>query len=628
VETELARVQGSRRPSAFGALFGGGGATTTQLATLEELQRRYPNNAQISNALGRARRIGGDLDLADSTFDLAIRQAPQAPEGYFGMGTVARARGDRPRATELLNVALERNGAFFPSRYELAAMAEEQGDFVAAVEQRRRLYNQRQSEASAIALAQTLRLSGAAGFAEAEQVLIPLSTSNPSAAIELARLYNDAGRPDAAIGAYQNALRVDADSSVAAFELGETLAAQGSYAEAERMLRQAVRADASNVPLEDPQQAEREYRQALNEGVDDPVELAKIGEAALATGNFGQAIDAFDGAVTIDPNNALYHHRLAQAYFRANRLEQAAEQANIALSLASDPQLQAESLVVLADVARLSGDLPGATNNYIQALQLSPGLIPAELGLGLVAVGQGNWGVAGGYFQSAAAMPGGADDPLTQFWLAEARLRQGDYVGATTAYSRAIALQPTFPAAYLGLAQVRYAQGDIGGALTTVETAVGQEPDFAEALLFKGKLLQELGRTNEALSAYSASISANGQIAESHYRRGMIELQNSRYDNAVRDFRRATALQPNFPEAFYWLGRAYYAEGRLDPALQALQQAVALNGNYLEALFYTGLVYEDLGRTAEAVSAFQTVIAIEPTNPLAAEARVNIDRLT
>lgn len=642
VDTELARAQRGRPGSVWDALFGGGQASD-ELTTLEMLQRRYPDSAQVANALGRARRHNGDLDLADATFDDTVRLAPQAPEGYFGRGAVARARGAPPQAAELYNLALQRNAAFFPSHYELAAMAEERGDYLAAVAQRRAIYALRPSPASAVALAHNLRLSGPAGYAEAEEVLRGLSATDAAAAVELARLYNDAGRPDAAIAAYQDALRLDPRSSTAAFELGETYAAREEYAQAEEYLNQALRIDADNVdarlaladlyqgPLDDRGRAEREYRQALNTGVNDTAALEKIGDAALQSGSYGQAVEAFGDAVAIEPGNPTFHYKLARASLAANRLSAAAEQANLALTLTGDPALQARILTVLGDVARLSGDLPGATGAYTQALQLSPGLIEAELGLGLVAVGQGNWGVASGYFQSAAAMPGGADDPLAQFWLGEALLRQQSFAGATAAYNRALALQPTFPAAYLGLAQVQHGQGGPGAAATALETvgaAIAQRPDYAEALLFRGKLLQELGRTNEAEAAYSASIRADGAIAESHYRRGMIEVLSSRYDDAVRDFRQATRLQPNFPEAFFWLGRSYYAQGRNDQALQAFQQAVALNGNYLDALFYLGLVSEDLGRTAEAISAYQTVIAIDPNGELAGRARAQIARLT
>jgi tetratricopeptide (TPR) repeat protein len=643
VETELSRARGASPRSTLGALFTGQGEANPQFALLETLRGRYPRNAQITNALGRARRIAGQLDTADADFDSTVSLMPQAPEGYFGKGTVARARGNPQQAADLFNLALQRNAAFFPSHYELAAMAEEAGDYAAAAAQRRAIYALRPGPASAVALARDLRRSGPAGFGEAEQVLQPLSATSAEAAVELGRLYNEAGRREAAIGAYQEALRLDPGSSAAAFELGETYVALQDYAQAEQYLNQAVRLDADNVdarlaladlyqgPLDDRQRAESEYRQALNTGVNNTAELIKIGDAAFAAGNYAQAIKAYGDAARIDPNNALFHHKLGSAYFAAGRLQAAAEQENLALTLTGDPGLRAEALVVLGDVARLSGDMVGATNDYTQALQLNPNLIDAELGLGLVAVGQGNWGVATGYFQTAAAMPGGADNPAAQFWLGEALLRQRDFVGATAAYNRAIALRENFPEAYLGLAQVQHAQGGQNPAqtaLATVNSAIRLRPTYAEGLLFRGKMLQELGRTDEASAAYSASISADNRIAESHFRRGILELRASRYNAAVRDFREATQLQPNFPEAFYWLGRSYYAQGDNERALEAFRQAVALNGNYAEAVFYVGLVSEDLGRTAEAISAYQTVIAIDPNGELAGRARAQIDRLS
>jgi tetratricopeptide (TPR) repeat protein len=642
VDSELGRAQSGRPTSAWDALFGNRGASS-HITLLEQLQGRYPNSAQIAATLGRARRIAGDLDGADAALDAAVRLAPQAPEGYFGKGQVALARDDRGRAAELFNLALQRDAAFFPSHYALAAIDEEADDFAGAVNERRALSQLRPGPASTIDLARTLRLSGPAGYGEAEQVLRELSTTNADAAVELGRLYNDAGRSEAAIKAYQDALRLQPASAVAAFELGETYARAGNTAEAERLLTQAVNSDPDNVdarlalanlyqgPLNDPRRAEREYRRALDTGVQDPETLAQIGDAALGTGNYAQAIDAYGAAVQADGNNASYRYRLARAYLEADRLRPAGEQANLALPLAGDPALRADILTLQGDVARLSGDAQGAVSAYAQALQLNPSQIGAELGQGLIAVGQGNWGVASGYFQSAAALPGADRDPLAQFWLGEALLRQGSYGAATEAYNRAIALQEPFPAAYLGLAQVQYAQGGPDAAATalrTVATAVQQQPGYAEALLFQGKLLQELGRTNEAEAAYSASIRANGDIAETYFRRGMIEVQSGRYDGAVRDFRQATRLQENFPEANYWLGRAYYAQGRNEQARDAFQRAVALNGNYVEALFYMGLVSEDLGRTAEAVSAYQTVIALDPGGELAGRARAQIAKLT
>jgi tetratricopeptide (TPR) repeat protein len=645
VEMEQSRTR-PRTRSGLGAVFAVVTPRPPHLVTLEALQQRRPGDPRISAAIGRAHRLLGNLDAAEQAYAQTLQLAPQTPEGYSGQGAVARARGDLPRAIERYTLALERNNAFFPARVELAAIADAQGDVQGAVAQRRVLLEQRPSPRSAVDLARTLRQMGPDFYPEAEDILTRYSPSSAVAAVELGQLYEAAGRPDAARDAYTDALSLDPRSAPALLALGKLAVAENDYQTAERLFRQAVRADEGNVaarlaladlyygPLNDPRRAVREYRRALDRGINDAEKLVAIGDAAMAQEQYDLALEAYTGAVALRPGEVAYQHRLSRASFAARQLPRAADAANAVLALTPDPGdpaqalLRAEALVILGDVQRLSGDFEAAVNSYTQALQVSPTLISAQLGLGLTAVGRGNWGVATSYFQTAADLPGGQDDPLAQFWLAEGLLRQGNYAGAATAYQRALALQPVFPEAHLGLAQLQRARGDIGVALEEVQRALDQRGDYAEALLFQGKLYQELGRTAEARAAYDASIRANDRIPETFYRRAMLFMQAGREDRATRDLQRAIRLQENFPEAHYWLGRAHYAQGRLEPALNSFRRAFELNANYVDAVFFIGLVSEDLGRTAEAISAYQTVISIDPNSYFASKARDQISRLT
>ncbi len=650
VGSELERDGPAPARDIFGAIFSGRGGGSPSLATLEPLLQVAPNNPALHLAAGRSQRFLKQLDAADQSYDRAMNLAPQQPESYFGKGMVAHDRGDMARATELLNLSLDRNGAFFPARNELARLAEERGDWAAAIEQRRALLEVRPGTPSAVALAQDLRRSGQAGWQEAEQILIPLSGASAEAAIELARLYNDAGKPDAALDAYRDALEIDPRNTVAAFELGESLAAKGEYAAAERSLRDALRFDETNLgarlaladlyqgPLANPGRAEREYSAALSQGLRDAERLEQIGDAARTNGNLDQAIRAYGDALRVSPSDPELHYKLGLVNHERGRRAPAVDQQNQVIALTENPPtaelaaLRASALIALGDLSREDGDLADANSYYGQALQIDGNRVEAQLGLGLSAVGQGNWGVAHGYFETAAALPGGGESAAAQFWLAESLLRRGSYQAATDRYNAALALQPDFPEAYLGLAQARFGQPERAGALEEalelVNTGLRQRPVFAEALLFKGKLLQTAGRFDEARSAYDQSISANRRIAESYYRRGVLHIQDGNYDQAVGDLRRAAELQPNFPEAAYWLGRAYYAQGRLDDALGAFRNAIRYNGNYTDAIFYSGLVAEDMGRTAEAISAYRTVIQIDSGGDLAARARTQLDRLT
>ena len=649
LDTELARARTGRPTSAlgqiFGALFGSTTPIVDGLSILGGLEQREPNNPTVLLAKARALRVNGQLNDADRAYDRVVQVAAQRPEGYFGKGIIAYERGDRATAAQLLRMAVDRNGAFFPGRFTLAKIAEETGDQAEAITQLRAVSLQRPGPAAAIALAQALRLSGDAGFEEAERVLLPLSATSAAAAIELGRLYNDAGHADAAIQAYRDALKLDPRSSTASFELGERLAATADLKGAEQALRDALRFDDGNIaarlalarlyegPLSQPARADKEYGVALSQGVSDINALIAIGDTALKNQNPSQAISAYTRAASLQPNSPLPQYKLAQAYLATNRLQSAADTAQQAINQTAstgDPaliELRAQALVTLGDVARRRGDLTKAADAYTQAQQIVPQLLGAQIGLGQVAVGQAQWGVALRYFEAAACLPGGNDRADAQFWLAEGLLRSGSLDRATDAYNRAITLQSIFPEAILGIAQVQYAQDNAAAALATVDRSLAQRPSYAEALLFKGKLLQEQGRTSEAKSAYDASIHANGQIAEAYYRRGILLIHDEKYDNAISDMRQAITLQPNFPEANYWLGRAYYAQGRVQSAHDAFKRAVDLNAAYAEALYYLGRAAENLGSRDEALNAYQMVILADSGGEWGTRARDQLDRI-
>jgi tetratricopeptide (TPR) repeat protein len=650
IDTELAR---SRRSAGavsalgqiFGPLFGNRSANLTNIALVREIDEAIPGNPDVLALLARAQRVAGQLDDADSTYDRVISLAGDRPEGFFGKGLVALDRGDRGAAISLFATAFQRNNRFFPAPEQLARLAESQGDWASAIAQRRILLELRPGVPAVVALTQDLRLSGPAGFAEAEQLLTQQPAADAAIKIELARLYNDAGRADAAAQAYRDAIALDPRSSTAAFELGETLARQGDLPGAEVALRDAVAFDETNVdarlalaqlyagPLEQPDQAREEYAILLRQNVDDVAKLLAIGDNALQTEDYNQAIDAYERALRATPDDLRTRHKLGQAYLATNRLEAAgqAEQRVVdATATASEPDLlllRAEALARLGDVARLRGDIAVANGYYTQAQQIDPNLVAAQVGLGLSAVGQGNWGVARGYFESAARLDAGRADPQVWFWLAESLLRAGDFPTAIDAYQQALAIKPQFPEVHLGLAQVRSAQGDIEGGLIQVEEALRQRPNYAEALLFQGKLLQQLARPDEALVAYDNAIRANSRIAESYYRRAMIYISNGENPAAVRDLQRAVQLQPNFPEAHYWMGQAYYAQRRLQNALNAFRQAIALNPNYVEAIYYSGRAAEDLGLRPDAISAYQTVIQLDAAGEWGQLARSQLDQL-
>lgn len=535
-------------------------------------------------AFTRLLRVQKLNDQANEWYDRLIKVAPSLPEGYYGKGLLALAKGEREIARQFFQRALAYNSSFFPAHSSLALLAEEDERWLEAADHWRSIAQQYphavNQKATLLKLAQALRLSQSANFSEIQNVLAqilgevscptdsttfahrslevlhlapPTDLVRRDALLELGFLYRKTNKIDAAIQAFRDARCVDQRSSQAAFELGRTLALKGN--------------DSA---------AKAEFIEALN---DDKQNMAARWELATA------------------------HHRLGQNYLAQRQFDQAEKEEQQALALTQETQnaeaqpIRAAALVALGDLAFYRGKLAQAEDLYHQALAHNPVLIRASVGLGQVAATQGDWQMALRHFETAVSYPGGTQDTLALFWLAEGLLRQNDQKSlqkAEETYHLVLSLQSVFPEALLGLAQTQIALEKPDLALSILDEALRQRPNYPEALLCKGKLLQNLGRNEEALKSYDQAINADSKVAEIYQRRGVLIFERGDTAAALPDFEQALTLRA---------------------------------GNYPEAQLYLGLVQEKLGKTKEAKAMLRKVIEVAQDNQLVSKARAELERI-
>lgn len=119
-------------------------------------------------------------------------------------------------------------------------------------------------------------------LAASEQAYLAAVKLGPTAAAwnNLGLLYDDAGRPDDAIGAFRRALECGAGDSVAHNNLGATLAGQGRYAEAAECHARAAASDPHNIAA-----------------------LINLGVAQLEIGAVDDARRTLDDALAKGPHN-------------------------------------------------------------------------------------------------------------------------------------------------------------------------------------------------------------------------------------------------------------------------------------------------------------------------------------
>jgi tetratricopeptide (TPR) repeat protein len=169
------------------------------------------------------------------------------------------------------------------------------------------------------------------------------------------------------------------------------------------------------------------------------------GQAALESGNPGQAEQEYRDALALDPKSARAQFGLGNLYVRLNRLSEA-EQAFKA-AIANDPKMTA-----------------------------------AQTNLGVVYYQLGQLGQAASALQEALRVE--PDDPSTLYLLAAVRLQEGNYPEAEKLLVQARDRKPDLPEVYYGLGVLYRLTGQSEKAIQAFEKFLslgpGQDPAAAD----------------------------------------------------------------------------------------------------------------------------------------------------
>jgi tetratricopeptide (TPR) repeat protein len=187
-----------------------------------------------------------------------------------------------------------------------------------------------------------------AAIGQYEQAL-RLNPNDPSVPVNLATALLRAGRFEEAIGYYEQALRINPGDAQAQYNLGVAL-----------------------VKLGQPGQAIGHFEQALRINPDHAEAHVILGSVLFDQGKVPEAIGHWEHALQINPAFAGAHYNLANALLRVGRFEEAIAHYNQALRIKPD---YAEAHVNLGIALEQVGRVQAAIEHYEQAVLLRPDLV-------------------------------------------------------------------------------------------------------------------------------------------------------------------------------------------------------------------------------------------------------------
>jgi tetratricopeptide (TPR) repeat protein len=223
-----------------------------------------------------------------------------------------------------------------------------------------------------------------------------------------------------------------------------------------------------------------------------------LGVSLLMQGK--QALQTFERAARMLPNDAEVHSNLGAALRRAGRLEDALTSLRRAIAL--EPGI-AQVHNNLGNVLRDQGKLEQATSNYRRALALQPDYAQAHANLGILLRLQSRPAEAETNCRRALQID--PNLPEAVVLLAELHSDKGEFAAAEDQYNRLIGLDPKSAEAWAGLAGLRrMTNGDAGWLAQVQQLARSGLPPQQEANLryAVGKYHDDVGNFEDAFHSY------------------------------------------------------------------------------------------------------------------------------
>jgi TolB-like protein/Tfp pilus assembly protein PilF len=192
-------------------------------------------------------------------------------------------------------------------------------------------------------------------------------------------------------------------------------------------------------------------------------------------------------------------------------------------------------------------------------------------------------------------------------------------------FQRAIAKDPTYPAAHLGLADCLSVLGWLG--FVVPEEGCGR----AKGLLLKalemdrgsGEAHASLGFATmlydydfeSAERAFERSIELNPRYATAHHWFGLYLALMGRFEEGYTELKRAVRLDPHSLMIRVTLGFVYWCWRRYDQAIEQFERALEIDSDFITAHCNMGFTYVEQLRYDRAIAAGQKAVELSQSAP-------------
>jgi tetratricopeptide (TPR) repeat protein len=313
-----------------------------------------------------------------------------------------------------------------------------------------------------------------------------------------------------------------------------------------------------------------------------------LGTVQMAKGAFDLAMESFQSALQVRPNDLVTELHLAEGLTAVAKWDEARSlYQHVVAEHPDNPQ----GWYGLGRAQTAKRDHAGAAESYAKACDLFPGYGAAHFALAGELRRLGRRAEAeshvADYSKSMTTAPP-LNDPLLQ------RVHELNH-SVTVHIQRGAELEKV---------------GKIEEAIREHEAALAIDPGNVQTHVNLITLYGRSGNPAKAKQQFEEAIKLNAGRSDAWYDYGVLLFGERDYTGAEQAFRRALAINPSYAEAHNNLGAIYEQQGRIDDAAGEFREAIANRPDYPLARFHLGRILVNQQRYDEAIQQF--LRALEP----------------
>jgi tetratricopeptide (TPR) repeat protein len=350
-----------------------------------------------------------------------------------------------------------------------------------------------------------------------------------------------------------------------------------------------------------------------------------LGTAYAKSNNFSGAEEAFQRAITLEPDDASHRKGLAQALLSDHKYEQALSQYERLTKIEPD---NPENYLRMSQIYRHLNQLDESESNLMQAKKYAPGSLEVLYNEALLYEAQARYkdaiqvlsdAIAGVKAQQQEGQP--APNALTILYeqLGMAYRQSGDFSSAERSFED---MQQLGPASQkrgeLLLIDTYRTSGDIKRAIAEAEKARTADPADQSLTVTYAMLLGDNGQTDDATKVLRGLLHGNQADRETYLDVAQIEERGKRYVDAQTDANKALGMSQDDSDketVWFLLGSIYDGQKEYDQAEQMFRKALAINPHDAMVLNYYGYMLADRDiRLGEAITMIHSAVVEDPTN--------------